>query len=92
MALSIIRVGEGYNKYGLYDSGSQTFLIQGTMDEVFAFKHDVEQRQQAQDNARYAASLRVKWVSLLMQAGNTYEQADQFLKKQMPFLYEDQTT
>lgn len=91
MALSVIKSGPGYKGYGLYDSKKERFLLTGTSEEMFDWKHRIETREQNADNQAYFHTLRQEWIDLLVKGGNTEYEAELFLKQNMKFLYENET-
>lgn len=91
MALSVLPLTSDGKACGLYDSTKERFILKGTRKELYAWKDRIERREQHKDNADYRESLRQEWIDLLIKSGNTEEEANNFLKTQMPYLYEDQT-
>lgn len=92
MALSVLRIGAGYDKFGLYDSTTESFIMSGlSQDELYEWKHRIESAEQNEAIKLDMNSLRERWIVLLVKGGNTEQEANTFLKSQMPFLYDSQT-
>lgn len=87
MALSILRIGYGEKSHCLYESGKEQVLMIGLEDEVTEWKHIIENYEQEQANKEYFDQLRAQRISLLVKAGNSPEQAETFLRAQMPYLF-----
>ena len=87
MALSVLRINYGYEGYGLYDSITETFLLKGTQEELFDWKHLMEEVEQQKSNEKYLQKLKSKYRNLLIKAGHTEQTADKFLKEKIPGLY-----
>lgn len=85
MALSILTVGD---KHGLYDSKTKNFLMTGEEHEMAGWKHSIENAEQQSDNKEYLNNIKKERSLDLINAGYSQEEATQFLKKAMPFLYE----
>ena len=90
MALSVILINptSSKNTHMLYDSESQSSILQGTQEEMFQWKHSMETAQQQVANIEHLNALKEQYLQQLLEGGNTKEQAELFLKKQMPFLYQ----
>lgn len=87
MALSVIRIGYGENSHGLYCSTAKSIILVGQEDEISHTKNIIEEAQQQADNKEYMDILREERMNLLISGGNSHEDAEQFLKKQMPYLW-----
>lgn len=85
MTLSILFCG-GLN-YMLYDSESDSVLMVGTINETEHWKHVLETCEQQSENENYYARLREEYTDMLVKGGNSLEQAENFLKLKMPFLF-----
>lgn len=85
MALSVLKIGDG-DCYCLFSG--DTALIAGSEDEMYAWKETIERAEQQKDNREYMDNLKKERLAMLIEAGNSPEQAEQFLKKQMPYLFQ----
>lgn len=85
MSLSILQCGSLV--HGLWDSETEKFMLMGTLPEMEHFKDEIEKREQAQQNREHFDELKKKYISQLMAGGNSEEQATNFLKERMPFLW-----
>lgn len=88
MALSVIPITPT-GEYILYDSESKCAIIAGSQDECFDWKHTIEYAEQQTANRQYFDDLRKERVEILVASGHSTKTAEDFLKKQMPYLYED---
>lgn len=89
MSLSVIQIGFGLKSHGLYDSTQKKIVLAGLQDEIFQWKNIIEEAQQQKDNEEYMLTLRKERIALLVNAGNTQEEAEQFLKEKMSYLYDN---
>lgn len=91
MSYSVIQIGRVTQNggYGLYDSKIQGVIIAGTYDELYTIKDQIEKREQKQSNDDYQRSLRKQWINIMVTAGKTPEEAEDFLKIKLPYLYEE---
>lgn len=87
MALSILRIGYGEKSHCLYESGTEQVLMVGLEDDLFEWKTFIEEAQQQQMNKEYFDQLRQERIKLLVSAGNTPEQAENFLRTHMKYLF-----
>lgn len=98
MALSVLRFAFGSDECYLYDSRLKGLILQGTEEEMYSWKHKMEDAEQKQSNREWLDEVRSERVALLVTGGYTNEQATEFLQKTMPYLftktkpYETQTT
>lgn len=90
MALSVLLINpqSSKNTHMLYDSESQSSILQGTQEEMFQWKHSMETAQQQVANKEHLNALKDQYLQQLLEGGNTKDEAELFLQKQMPFLYE----
>ena len=86
--LSVIQIGHGEKSHGLYSSLTKSIVLSGLKDELFEWKDKIETAQQQADNKEYMRTIREERIALLVGAGNTTEEAELFLQKQFPYLYE----
>lgn len=89
MALSTLKIG--HNRYGLWDSQQKRYvLVEKTSEGASWWKNVIEESQQQQANKEHFERLKTHYIKVLTApgSGNTMEQANEFLKSQMPFLYE----
>lgn len=75
--------------YGLYDSTIEKVILAGTQDELYEIKDQIEKREQNESNTEYRLSLRKRWIDILITAGKSQEEAEDFLKLKLPYLYEE---
>ena len=87
MALSVLQIQYGENSHGLYCSEQQKMILFGNQDEMFGWKHVIEEVEQQHSNDKYLKKIRKERMKLLIQAGNTKEKAESFLKERMPYLF-----
>lgn len=83
--LSVLQIAPD-EQYALYDGESA--IMTGTEEECFFFKDGIETAQQQVAVHTHLEALRRKYIVMLMQGGHTEEEANEFLKKRMPKLYE----
>lgn len=91
MALSTLKIG--HNRYGLWCSEQRRYvLVEKTSEGVAWWKNVIEESQQQQANKEHFERLKNHYLKVLTApgSGNTMEQATEFLKSQMGFLFEDQ--
>lgn len=74
--------------YGLYDSQLQACIFTGSQDEMYALKHKLEDLQQKEDNNEHRRQLLKEWTDIIVKSGQSEQQAEQFLKEKLPYLYE----
>lgn len=90
MALSVLTISHEHPKsHILYSSDTETAIMVGTEDAMYAMKHEIEDAEQQADNREHLKKLKEKYLSMITSSGKTIEEANEFLKKQMPFLYEN---
>lgn len=87
MALSVLTLRLGEKSHGLYDSVQAKFIMAGTQDELYEWKHKIETEEQQAANKDYMDNLLKERTDMLILGGNTPEQATEFLKTYMPFLF-----
>lgn len=87
MALSVLKIRIGENSHGLYDSAQQKIIMTGLQEELFEWKHKIESSDQQAANKEYLDNLCKERIDMLVLGGNTPEQATEFLKTYMPFLF-----
>lgn len=85
MAYSVLTLDS--NNCCLYCSEKQSCILTGTREEMFEWKHKMEDGEQQIDNAEYMQQVKKERLALLISAGNTEEKATTFLKKAMPYLF-----
>lgn len=88
MAYSVLTNGD--KDHILWDSETEKAVMTGSHDEVYTWKHRIEDGQQQKDNRQYMNELRKKYELLLITGGHSQEEATSFLKKSMPFLFKTQ--
>jgi len=77
MALSVLRSG---NAHGLYDSKKKKMIMVGTENEMYGWKHKIEDAEQQKDNRQYMNQVKKDRILELVQSGYTQEEATTFLK------------
>lgn len=87
MSYSVLQIAP-CGEYVLYDGKQQKAILSGSQSEMFDWKHKIEEAEQKRDNKEYFDQLREERLALLVAAGHTQQSAEDFLKKQMPYLYE----
>lgn len=91
MAYSVLTLRYGKNSHGIYCSAKGKVILAGTEDEMWAWKHLIDEKERVRDNTEYMLKLREERIQILVDGGNTREEAEQFLKNHMNYLYEDKT-
>lgn len=86
MTLSILQCGG--RLHGLFDSSKDKIILSGTLPEMEEWKHLLETIEQDQQNRDHFQQLREKYLTQLVEGGNSTEQATAFLKDRMPFLFQ----
>lgn len=86
MSLSVLKIG--YGKFCLYDSKKEECILEGDQESMFKWKHIIEEYQQSKSNFEHMAKLKQERLNILISGGNSEDEANNFLKQQMPFLYE----
>ena len=86
MILSILTNIDGIGKY-LYDSTDKKVLMAGTQEEMEFWKDAFETANQKELNQEHFNTIRKEYTEMLVKAGNTEIQVENFLKNKMPHLY-----
>lgn len=87
MALSVLQIPP-YGPYVLYDSVSGKALLEGNEDELYEWKHLMENAEQQASNRVWMDQLREERLKLLVDCGCTQERAEAFLRDKMPYLFQ----
>lgn len=85
MILSILTNGD--KGYMLYDAVSKKAVMTGTQKEMEFWKHHFENSAQQKDNREHMNKLRKELELQLITGGHSQEEATQFLKDKMPYLF-----
>jgi hypothetical protein len=88
MSLSVLQLAPN-GHHILYDSDQEKAILMGTQEEMFDWKNLMETIDQNISNRLYFDQLREERMALLVNAGHTQQSAENFLKKQMPYLYNE---
>jgi fructose-bisphosphate aldolase class 1 len=88
MAYSILSIYPEKDIYMVYCSIKSSVILTGQFKECETFKHIEENAEQQTAVHTHLEGLRRRYVVMLMQGGHTEEEANIFLKKRMPKLYE----
>lgn len=89
MAYSVLQSTPNKANCFLYDSTTESAILFGTSEEMFFWKSIIEMMEQDADNKEWAENLKSEKIKMLVDDGNTIEQAENFLRKTMPFLYKN---
>lgn len=87
MSYSVLQLAP-CGEYVLYDGKKQKAILSGSQSEMFDWKHNIEEAEQKKANREYFDNLREERLALLVAAGHTQQSAENFLKQNMPYLYE----
>ncbi|HNU14050.1 MAG TPA: hypothetical protein PKI55_06275 [Chitinophagaceae bacterium] len=87
MALSVLQLAPTSSDHVLYCSDQKKAILCGTQAEMFDWKHKMEEAQQQIENRLYLDRLREDRKELLINCGHSKESATDFLKQQMPYLF-----
>ena len=87
MALSVLQLAPTATDHVLYCSQQKKAILSGPPDEMFEWKHKMEEAEQQAENRQYMDQLREERKALLIACGHSEEVAISFLKKQMPYLF-----
>lgn len=88
MALSVLRLAPTATDHVLYCSEQQKAILAGSEQEMYEWKHTLEEAQQQTENRLYMDQLREERKALLISCGHSEETAVKFLKEQMPYLFQ----
>lgn len=86
-ALSVLSIGPKFGDYALWQG--DTILLKGSQEELFSIKNVMDESEQQKANSEWREAHKQKMLTMLTTpgSGNTPEEAEQFLKKTMPYLY-----
>lgn len=87
MALSVLQIGPN-SGYCLFDSEANRTIMKGSETEIYEAKHTIETGEQMKATKAHYKYLRRKYTRLLMSAGYNRKEANRYLCKEMPFLFE----
>lgn len=87
MAYSVLHTGKD-NDCMIWCSKRQSAILHGPEKEMYDFKEFLERGEQVASDDKHFASLKNKYIDLLVAGGHSRKEANEFLVKEMPFLYE----
>tara|TARA_R110000868_G_C10481064_1_gene729289 strand:- start:54 stop:326 length:273 start_codon:yes stop_codon:yes gene_type:complete len=87
MVLSVLHLGPS-GEYILYDGDQKKGILMGSETEMYEWKDKMETAEQHKANQEYMNELLNSRRELLISAGHSQQSAEDFLMKQMPYLYE----
>ncbi len=87
MAYSVLSIAPGTAEKVLYCSIKQKAILSGSEQEMFDWKHTMEDAEQVKENQLYFDELREQRLALLVSCGHSADSATEWMKEHMPYLF-----
>ena len=93
MAYSVIQIRYGAKSHGIYCSEKKAIILDGSADDMWAMKELFDEKERVAANKEYMDALLKERLNVLISAGSNPQEAEQFLRTHMKYLfYENKET